>query len=124
MSKIKNILLYLWQLPQNILGLIILLILKDWEECTLYNIDFYYYDAFPGAISLGNYIISGSKKENTVKHEYGHTIQSKMLGWLYLPIVGLYSILHAWLCKCKNHSYYDIWCEKWADNLGNVKRNK
>lgn len=35
-------------------------------------------------MSLGKHIIvSQWAKENTIKHEYGHCRQSKMLGWLY-----------------------------------------
>ena len=76
-----------------------------------------------GGISLGKYIIVNQFcGKDTVKHEYGHSIQSKYLGWLYLLVIGLQSLLHAALCKCKNHSYNDMWFEKWADKLGNVER--
>lgn len=117
-----KILLYIWQLPQNLLGLIILLFLKGEQKHNLNGINFYYSNKFYGGISLGRYIILSNNWENSVKHEYGHCIQSKILGPLYLLIVGLPSITHAWLCKCRTHSYYDYWCEKWADKLGKVKR--
>lgn len=118
----KDVLLYFWQLPQNCLGLLLRLIYKGNDSI--------YEDAivrrstkFPGGISLGKYIIVNqwSSKEN-VKHEYGHCIQSRYLGWLYLPVIGSQSILHAALCRCRNHSYYDMWFEKWADKLGGVER--
>lgn len=64
--------------------------------------------------------------ERLLKHEYGHSIQSAILGPLYIPIVGIPSIL--W-CNVKpigrkwrsgKMSYYDAFQEKWADKLGNV----
>lgn len=52
---------------------------------------------FPGGISLGQYILMSDynyrhKKRLVKEHEYGHTKQSMLLSWLYLPIVGLLSI--------------------------------
>lgn len=119
---VKDIILYLWQLPQNILGLLFLLFIRGEKKHNLYGVTFYTAPQFNGGISLGQYIIMGGKNENTVRHEYGHCIQSKMLGPLYLILVGLPSVIHAWLCDCHGHSYYDFFCEKWADKLGNVKR--
>lgn len=122
MKRIKDILLYLWQLPQNLLGLLFLLFLSGEQRHKLGDITFYNCKGFRGGISLGSYIIVGSKWEKTVKHEYGHCRQSMMLGWLYLIVVGLPSILHAAICACRKHSYHDFYVEAWADNLGNVKR--
>ena len=119
----KQMLLYLWCLPQNLLGLIFLLFIKGEEKHSLGSIRFYYAKGFKGGISLGRYIILGNKSERSVRHEYGHCIQSMYLGWLYLLLVGLPSLLHAWLCRCANHSYYDVYPEKWADRLGGVRRN-
>lgn len=118
----KKSLLYIWQLPQNILGLLFLLLIRGEEKHSLCGISFYYAKVFAGGISLGKYIILGYKCDKSVRHEYGHCLQSKMLGPLYLLVVGLPSILHAWICRCEDHSYYDYWCEKWADKLGKVKR--
>ena len=118
----KNALLYIWQLPQNILALLLRAIYKGYDSA--------YEDAivrrcskFKGGISLGKYIlINQFSSQKTLKHEYGHCRQSKRLGWLYLLVIGLQSALHAALCKCKKHSYYDMWFEKQADKLGGVER--
>jgi hypothetical protein len=118
----KGILLYIWEWPQNLLGLLLRAIYKGHDS--------EYNDAIVrrstkmrGGISLGRYIIINQwSTDKTVMHEYGHTIQSKKLGWFYLLLVGLPSILHAALCKCRNHSYYDVYPEKWADKLGGVTR--
>lgn len=122
----KDILLYLWQLPQNLLGLLFLLFLKGEEKHNLKGISFYYYDNFPGGISLGKYIILGSTYENSVKHEYGHCVQSRYLGWLYLLVIGIPSLLWASiygkLIKPSINGYYKFYTEKSADKLGKVKR--
>lgn len=117
----KEMLLYIWMLPQNLLGLLLRAIYKGNDSV--------YEDAIvrrslkmKGGISLGRYIIINQFcRLKTVKHEWGHCRQSMYLGPLYLLVVGLPSILHAWLCRCEEHSYYDYWCEKWADKLGGVK---
>lgn len=118
----RRVALYLWQLPQNLLGLLFLLFIRGEERHKLGDITFYYKDGFTGGISLGNYIIIGSKCQKSVKHEYGHCRQSQRLGWLYLIVVGLPSILHAAFCRCRRHSYYSFYTEKWADKLGGVNR--
>lgn len=118
----KKILLYLWQLPQNLLGLILLLWLNGEQRHKFEDIEFFYCPGFSGGISLGKYIILGSECSKSIKHEYGHCIQSRMLGWFYLVIVGLPSILHCWLCDHDKHPYYTFYVEKWADKLGGVNR--
>ena len=118
----KRIALYLWCLPQNLLGLLFLLFIRGEERHTLNGIDFYYCWGFSGGISLGKYIILGDKWEKSVRHEYGHCIQSRMLGPLYLIVVGIPSLIHAGFCRCANHDYFDFFTEKWADKLGGVKR--
>ena len=57
-------------------------------------------------------------------HEYGHTIQSLILGPLYLPVIGLPSVL--WLNTAmmkarrakRGTSYYAFWPERSANWLG------
>jgi hypothetical protein len=57
-------------------------------------------------------------------HEYGHTIQSLILGPLYLFVIGLPSLLWAGLpvFQRRRHdrhvSYYSFYPEKWANALG------
>ena len=118
----KNFFLYVWQLPQNLVGLLLRAIYKG-NDNPYKTAIIRRSITMRGGISLGKYIIvSQWASENTTKHEYGHCIQSKYLGWLYLPVVGLPSILHATFCKCRKHSYYDVYPEKWADKLGGVNR--
>lgn len=56
-------------------------------------------------------------------HEYGHTVQSLILGPLYLPAIGLPSVLWAQLPACRRIwrgkvSYFAFFPERSADLLG------
>lgn len=57
-------------------------------------------------------------------HEYGHTIQSAVLGWLYLPVIAIPSVLWYALPVCRNYrktkhySYYTFYTERWANHWG------
>lgn len=57
-------------------------------------------------------------------HEYGHTIQSMILGPLYLFVIGIPSCIWAFtpyfqkLRSKGKYSYYDFYPEKWANYLG------
>ncbi len=57
-------------------------------------------------------------------HEYGHTVQSLILGPLYLIVMGIPSTLWGFLPnlakKRREHkiSYFSFFTEKWANNLG------
>lgn len=56
-------------------------------------------------------------------HEYGHTIQSLILGPLYLPVMGIPSTLWGFLPCCaaarrQGRSYFDFFTESWANTLG------
>lgn len=64
-------------------------------------------------------------------HELGHTRQSRLLGWLYLPLVGIpsisraaYALLYRELTGKQWTRYYEGYPEKWADRLGDVVRNE
>lgn len=121
-QTIKSLALYLWQLPQNLAGLLLRLFYKgyDSEYC---NCIVRRSVKMRSGISLGKYIIINQwSRKDTIAHEYGHSKQSKYLGWLYLLIVGLPSLIHAALCKCKDHDYNDVWFEKWANKLGRVNK--
>ena len=59
-------------------------------------------------------------------HEYGHTIQSLILGPLYLILMGIPSTLWGFLPGCaakrknENISYFSFFTEKWANHLGEL----
>lgn len=122
-KKMKDILLTLWQLPQCILGWILLLFYKETDFLYYKRIYTRYSPQMKGGISLGTTIILSDTnppvENNTLKHEYGHCRQSQMLGWLYLIVIGLPSLIWAMVHK---GDYYSFWTERWADKLGGVER--
>ena len=129
----KYILLWVWQFPQHLVALVIRAILKP-ETYTIYNSKRIYWVKHNFGVSLGNYIfLNGKYNTQTVKHEYGHSIQSEYLGFLYLIVVGIPSAIFnnlwdrlfhkKWPAEKRIQWYYNRYPEKWADELGDVKRN-
>lgn len=143
----KKLLLWIWQLPQNILGFILSLFAKCNEVYTMNDGEkikvYYSRHILNCGVSLGDYIIldydyyytpknKGRYIVNTLNHEHGHQKQSRMLGWLYLLIVGFTSavcnnlwdrLFHKkWTELQRTLWYYNRFPEKWADRLGQVKR--
>lgn len=116
-------LLILWQLPQNIIALLMLPFLGDKKIIKQENFTLIYScSKMKGGISLGNFIFLDptlSQKEVTIRHELGHVKQSHMLGWFYLLIIGLPSILNAMFkfTEC----YYSWYTESWANKLMDLK---
>ncbi len=60
--------------------------------------------------------------ERLLVHEYGHTIQSLMLGPLYLPVIGIPSTLWGFLGAERRRKqqipYGAFFTESWANRLG------
>ena len=127
MKKAIEILMYLWQFPQNLLGLLLLDFFRPEEAYDYKGVRLYYATRMPGGISLGRYIIVAYHTKDytgkTEAHEWGHTRQSRMLGGFYLFVIGIPSLVWAaWHRRHKERSYYWFYTERWADKLGGVKR--
>lgn len=76
-------------------------------------------------LSLGLFVfVPRGAESRLVVHEYGHTVESLILGPLYLPLVVVPSLIWAGLPACarlrrrRNISYYDMPIEHWANVLG------
>lgn len=127
MKYIRNLILFIWQLPQHIVALIyfgyLVMMCKDLGVDSRYKQAIVIPCIMRGAVTLGNYVFVGlnSEYKETVKHELGHTIQSKILGPLYLIIIGIPSITYCGLRRMfpslRKKNYYDFYTEKWANNL-------
>lgn len=135
---IVRFLLYLWQLPQNLLGLCLTwyyslgkfpknrLLLKYKRDVWCVETHILRSPKMEGGITLGQYVIvSDYSGQPTIDHECGHVKQSIILGPFYLLLIGVQSIIHAAVHKnlCHSKNYVHFWTEKWADVLGGVKRN-
>lgn len=113
------ILLFIWQLPQNIVALVMLPFLGKLELISYKKFCFAFKASnMSGGISLGTFAFLSpysAKKVATVMHEQeGHTFDSKIFGPLYLFVIGIPSIMWAWLGD-DNKCYYDFYTERWAN---------
>lgn len=127
MKYIRNLILFIWQLPQHIVALIyfgyLVMMCKDLGVDSRYKQAIVIPCVMRGAVTLGNYVFVGlnSEYKETVKHELGHTIQSKILGPLYLIVIGIPSITYCGLRRLfpslRKKNYYNFYTEKWANNL-------
>ena len=122
-----EILKFLWQLPQILVAFIYYQYLRYrdgiLDTCTYQGAVVFIKRKPSGSVTLGDHIfLSPIATDNTIKHEWGHTRQSLMLGPLYLIIIGLPSILWAATHKviAPNKSYYWLYTEAWANKLGGV----
>lgn len=120
---------FIWGLPVNIFGLIGFLLTKPFcrqeKFCNSY-ITYVNKKNF-GGVSIGMFIFINSEKdgqwrENIRIHEYGHTIQCLYLGVFYWFVIGIPSSIwcnfFAGYRKKHNVSYYSLYCESWANTLG------
>ena len=99
---LKKVLKWIWQFPQNIIGFLwsrpyhtsMFFKMPDGKSIRVYFTD----NVAKCGVCLGQYIIldyeryfAKSYTLEAVRHEYGHSIQSELLGPLYLINIGLVS---------------------------------
>lgn len=125
--------MFIFEFPQNIMGYVAFKLYTKKFHRPYYR----YRDAYVvhvqgkwGAISLSRYIFADDiyYHSKMIRHEYGHTLQSKILMPFYLPVVGVPSLFWSRLFnnyrKRKNKSYYAFFTESWANRLGGYKVKK
>jgi len=117
-----------WGFPQTLLGLLLFLrerrrprsryrgaVVVRWRSAC--------------SLSLGLFVFlsereSGASERRWLLHEYGHTVQSLLLGPAYLPVIGLPSLIWAlWpplvrRRRARGTPYAAFFPERWADRLG------
>lgn len=131
-----QLVLFIWQLPQNLLGIILLTYLRARKR----NISISYernrcFIKGGLGISLGFFIFwfplarprEPSAYTCNKEHEFGHSLQSLLFGPLYLLVIGLPSASRALYARYYQSStgrwwprYYSGYPERWADSLGQV----
>ncbi len=139
MTLIYIFIQWTWGILQNLLGGFIFLL-----NCN--NKHYWYHGALvtvwkaKSSVSIGMFVFITDepyfyeklKDSHTVQdlserllvHEYGHTIQSLILGPLYLILMGIPSTLWGFLPSCNRKrkeqqiSYFSFFTEKWANYLG------
>jgi hypothetical protein len=114
-----------WGLPQTLLGAVIYLICRDCPH-DRYRGTIATYWKNKGSLGVVMFLFLGSNDPQVRVHEYGHAVQSMILGPLFLPVMGLPSILWCNLPPCrrlrkeKGVSYYSFYPEKSANHLGRL----
>lgn len=116
----------MWEILQNFLG---------WLEYRFYHlkINHRFKDSYIIVINyfdshvLGKYIFINPETDDQIilRHEYGHRIQSSILGPLYLFLIFIPSFLHYLVFSRSGKDwseYYEFYTESWANQL--VKKKK
>lgn len=119
---------FTWGLPVNLAGLLIFLFCcgKHFHRERFRNSVVTYLPGNRGGLSLGIFIFlsiqSAQESHHLCIHEYGHTIQSLLLGPLYWPVIMVPSAIwyHFFAGYRKKHRipYDAFYCERWATAWG------
>lgn len=127
-----NILLFIWQLPQIIIGLFFLLAFRNKEVYTNPKNNITVWKISSGNVfgtacfSSGPIIVVKSgAQEQTLLHETGHSKQSIYFGPLFHIIISIPSICRFWINRLfikSSEWYHSGYPENWADKLGGVNK--
>ena len=114
MYVLKFILKFLWELPSNLLAVLLFFFLgvdgfRFDKEHGVVIVDM----SYSGAMTLGCFIFVNKKDYNLLKHEYGHVRQGWVTGPFYLLVIGLPSIVWCLLYKHIGKSYDSFYTERW-----------
>ena len=120
-----------WQLPQTLIGWFVYQYIKFKDKNCIIDENYHktgHYavmtksEDFMGGVSLGRYVFTNMQDGMiSYRHEFGHSIQSLILGPLYLIIIGIPSSLLAYnISDALNKRYYWFYTEKWADSIAGI----
>jgi len=122
-----------WGILQNVLGILVLIItfvINPKRKHSYYHGAIVTHWKFGFSMGCGMFIFFGHyddpnrKGDCVLVHEYGHTIQSIIVGPLFMFVIAIPSMIWAFLpCfkkyrKEKDVSYFRLYCEGWANHLG------
>lgn len=136
MVSLRSLALALWELPQDVLGLLVLGGARALGDVVALERDKgrLFVESRSLGVSLG-YFVFWSRGRNRYfqadslmkRHEYGHSFQSRWLGPLYLPLVGVPSVSRVFYGMAYREvkgtrwlNYYGGYPESWADRLGGI----
>lgn len=130
-----------WGILQTALGAVIFLLYRNCPHFAFHGAVITQWSN-PSSVSLGMFVFvtaqpyfyeklkdDYSKEElsrRLLVHEYGHTIQSLIMGPLYLVVMGIPSTLWGFLPSLNRKrreeqiSYFSFFTERWANRLGEM----
>ena len=122
-KKGYTLLQWTWGLPQTLIGSAVYLVHRKDRHFDYKGACVTEWGKDSG-LSLGKFVFVPRGTDSLLKHEYGHTLQSLLLGPAYLLLVGAPSV--AWfhiplfrrMREKTGRSYYSAVFEKTADKLG------
>ena len=113
-----------WGFPQTLLGFVLYLIHRRKPHGVYHGCIVTHWD-IGGSLGVGMFLFLGNTTDRRVLvHEFGHSVQSAILGPLFLPVVGIPSFLWCNLPSCRRLrrergiSYYRFYPESTANWLG------
>ena len=89
-KTVKDLLYFLWELPQNLLGILLIYTTKAWYSVAWK--DCYFTKKIKGVYSLGRFIVLSNEFYNSVfviKRARDFQNLSRKFGWLYLLMLLL-----------------------------------
>ena len=130
----KTVLFRIWQwtwgLPQTLIGAIVFLCTIGCPRECYHGAIVTHWNRYD-SLGMGMFLFLGKRADRQVLvHEYGHAVQSLILGPLFLPIMGFPSFAWAGLPWCrrlrkeKKISYYAFYPERNANRLGRLATNE
>ncbi len=136
MVRLRDVALLFWELPQDALGLTLLGAARVLGDVVAVQRDKgrLFIESRSLGVSLGLFVFWSRGKNRYFRsdplmkrHEYGHSFQSRWLGPLYLPLVGvpsvtrvLYGMAYREVKGTQWRGYYAGYPENWADRLGGI----
>lgn len=118
-----------WGFPQNFIGLLMFIGCKiaKCKNKKYKNAIETKWDNKYGSVSLGMFIFLDNDKDETLAaHEYGHSIQSLILGVFYMFVIGIPSFCWAAFgSKYRtnhNKTYYEFYTESWANKIAGLDK--
>ena len=114
MYIIKFIVKFLWELPSNLLAVLLFFFL---------GVDGFEFDkqrgivvvtmSYQGGLTLGCFIFVSKESRHVLPHEYGHIRQGWVTGPLYLFIIGIPSLIWCLIYKSTGKPYDWFYTERW-----------
>ena len=124
LMRLSRVWQVVWGLPQNAVGAMMYVLL--YRRCRHYAYRSAFVTEWPlrAGLSLGMFLFVPQRSPRSLlAHEYGHTLQSLLIGPLYLPAIVVPSLIWAGTPSLRrfrsshSYSYYRFYCERWANLL-------